>query len=496
MISYARISSDGEHDAHGVVDQHRVNRRTAKRLGWQVVAELTDNDRSASRATVVRESFEEMLRALASGLLPDGTAVRGTVILNEDRLARRAGDYERFVEALTAEDGRVFADERGPKDLYAEDVEGMGLVGVAFSKIESRKVRRRMRRFHRARAENGLPAGGTRPFGWAVDRISRHPVEAPLLAAAAMEFAAGRSLHSIVLQWIRDGVKTSLGNEWTTRSLRVTLANPRLCGWRKLNGEVVVDDDGEPVVGRWEPIIEPATWRAIDAIMKQRKGRAVGPDGNRFALATDFAEHRYLLSGILRCGKPRTDGGICNAPLRAKRGGKHARPGHYEYTCPAKSQGGCAGIGRDGPKVDEHVSEAVLAKLEQRKMRAAVGAGEWPGAEQLADSQRKLEELGREWRAGGLSNEFFFSNVRQLEQEIAQLRAEQSRHDLRAKRRSVDIAEVRRRWYATEEEGGFDVMQKRSLIREALHAVIVYPTKTQGRTPFDPNLLEPIWRDD
>jgi DNA invertase Pin-like site-specific DNA recombinase len=202
VISYARISSDGEGDEHGIGDQHRVNRRTAKRLGFTVVAEMTDNDRSASKANVVREAFESMLRALAGGRLPDGTVVRGVVVLNEDRLARRAGDYERFVEALTADDGRVFADERGSKGLYAEDVEGMGLVGVAFSKIESRKMRRRMKRFHRARAEDGKPAGGTRPFGWAVDRIHLDPAEAPLLAKAAKEFATGRSINSIVREWM------------------------------------------------------------------------------------------------------------------------------------------------------------------------------------------------------------------------------------------------------------------------------------------------------
>lgn len=226
--------------------QHKVNRRTAQRLGWEVVAELTDNDRSASKAGVIREAFEAMLKAITVGRLADGTKVRGVAVLNEDRLARRAGDYERFVEALTADDGRVFADERGPKDLYAEDVEGLGLVGVAFSKIESRKARRRLRRFHRDRAENGQPAGGTRAFGWAADRRSLDPDEAPLVAKAAKEFAAGRSLNSIAREWIAAGVRTSVGNQWSVRSLRLTLANPRLCGWRMLHGEIVTDDSGDP----------------------------------------------------------------------------------------------------------------------------------------------------------------------------------------------------------------------------------------------------------
>lgn len=61
VVSYARISADTSRDEHGVQDQHKVNRETATRLGWTVVHEITDNDRSASKVKVVRESFEELL---------------------------------------------------------------------------------------------------------------------------------------------------------------------------------------------------------------------------------------------------------------------------------------------------------------------------------------------------------------------------------------------------------------------------------------------------
>src|ERR1700712_3804059 len=54
VVSYARISADTARDEHGVVDQHKVNLETAKRLGWAVVHEITDNDRSASKLGVVR----------------------------------------------------------------------------------------------------------------------------------------------------------------------------------------------------------------------------------------------------------------------------------------------------------------------------------------------------------------------------------------------------------------------------------------------------------
>jgi hypothetical protein len=95
VVSYARISADTARDEHGVADQHKVNRDTAARLGWTVVHEITDNDRSASKLSVVREGFEQLLRILWSGHLPDGTSARGVVVVADDRLARRSGDYER-----------------------------------------------------------------------------------------------------------------------------------------------------------------------------------------------------------------------------------------------------------------------------------------------------------------------------------------------------------------------------------------------------------------
>jgi len=76
VVSYARISADTRRDEHGVQDQHELNRRTADRYGWMVVHEFTDNDKSAAKASVIRDDFEDMLRAVRSGRLSNGTPVR------------------------------------------------------------------------------------------------------------------------------------------------------------------------------------------------------------------------------------------------------------------------------------------------------------------------------------------------------------------------------------------------------------------------------------
>ncbi|MGW4405124.1 recombinase family protein [Nonomuraea sp. NPDC004702] len=496
VVSYARISADIRRDEHGVQDQHRLNRETAERQGWTVVHEYTDNDKSAAKADVVRDDFEAMLRVLRAGELPDGTAVQGVVIVAEDRLARRPGDYERFVEAITYQDGRVFADARGTKDLYSEDTESMGLFGAVISKMEVRKMQRRMRRSHRTRAEQGLPVGGTRPFGWKPDRLTLDPKEAPLVRQAVLDLVAGRSLYSIANQWRREGAKTSLGNEWTPQSLKLTVQNPRVCGWREINGELVRDAEGNPVVGQWEPIVTPEQWMAVKNIFDARRGHYIHRDGRiGHILTPDFREPNYLLTGFLRCGRAKPDGSLCNTSLRVT----HSKDCiQHIYICPGKTVGGCGGLGRRGDMVDLFISEAVLAKLEQVQLAASATPAEWPGQAEYEGAKTRLEELRVQWTAGNITNELFFSTAPDLEKRIARLRTEAQGFTAAAQRRQArsdtDISDIRRRWYLPEEEDGLPLTIKRSYIREALLAVIIYPSG-KGRRTFNPDLLEPIWRE-
>lgn len=493
VVAYSRISEDGEEDERGVTHQQRTNDKTAARLRWTIVAHIVDNDISASKANVVREGFEVLVSGLSAGTLPNGTPFSGVLAVHEDRLFRRAGDYERFVEALISKPGRRFADARGEKDLYSETAEGFGLVGVAFAKIEARKVQRRMRQWHRDRADDGASPGGTRPFGWLPDRLTKDPKEAPLLKKAAEEFANSRSLNSIVRDWQSRGVLTTLGNQWTQRSLRATLANPRLCGWRRINGELIRDGSGEPVRGNWEPIVDPETWLAIDAILAARRGRRIDRSGAPADdLPGDHREHKFLLGGILRCGKTLPDGTACNARLRVT----HQRDcAHHIYACPAKGAGGCGGLGRRGDKVDEYITELVLAKLEERTAMAEPAA--WTGGEELERIGRKLATLRQEWQDDKISDDLFFGTVRQLETRQRELRNERARHAAVAQREATDTADIRRRWNVPPEEGGLDISQKRAYIREALYAIIVLPVgRGKGsRNNFNPDLLVPIWRE-
>ncbi|WP_158057127.1 recombinase family protein [Saccharomonospora sp. CUA-673] len=363
-----------------------------------------------------------------------------------------------------------------------------------FSKIEARKTRRRMQQWHRDRAEDGKPPGGRRTFGWKEDRMTREPTEAKLLADAVEEFIAGRSLNSIVRDWQSIGVKTSTGRDWTTSSLKRLLQNPRLCGYRRIGNQLVHDDHGEPVVGAWEAIVTPEQWLAVDTLFRARAGHRVGRDGKPAeTLPVDHREHRHLLSGILRCGKTKPDGTVCNAQLRVTR---QRDCEQHIYACTTKGRGGCGGLGRRGDKVDEYITELVLAKLEQRQA-VAKAAGPWPKEAELERIEGKLTTLTEQWKSDQITDDFFFTNVRDLEQQRTSLRNERARHAAVAERAATDTTDIRRRWHTPPEDGGLDISQKRAYVREALHAVVVLPVgKGNGsRGNFNPDLLVPVWRE-
>lgn len=495
VVSYARISDDGEDDEHGVKNQHRRNTQNAARLGWTVVAEITDNDITATKAHIVRDGFELIVRGLKTDRLPDGTRFVGVVTAAEDRMCRRAGDYERLVDVFIAKPGHVFADHRGSLDLYSETVEGMGLVGVVFSKMEARKISRRLRDFHRDRIMDGKPpAGGNRPFGWQQDRVTLDPFEGPKLAKAAHDHLKGRSLNAIVREWMRLGIKTSTGRDWTTTSLKVALRNPRLCGWRRLHGEIVRDTDGKPYVGNWDTIIDTDTWQALDALFESRKGKIVGPRGVMTDMPADFRAHKHLLTSIAICGKPREDGTLCGTKLRVSR--YAYRDGHL-YTCLPKSLGGCAGVGRSGEFVDEYVTEAVLAKLEERSALEAK-TRPWGREAELAEYEDMFTALRHQWREKKITNEFYFADAQFLQGRITELTKERAKHTVTAERDAMDVTNVRLRWFSQNpNENPLDLSEKRAYIQLALHAVIVHPTPRdgRGRSKMNPDLLELVWRE-
>jgi hypothetical protein len=204
---------------------------------------------------------------------------------------------------------------------------------------------------------------------------------------------------------------------------------------------------------------------AVDAIITARKGHAVLPDGSIGApIQTGNREPRTLLTGVLRCGKPKPDGSICNVLMRTN---TYYRSNTHVYTCPGKTQGGCGGVARNGPRTDQYVSEAVLAKLDERQAMAPDSVT-WLGAPGLDRAQQKLGMLTRQWQEDHISDGLYFANLEKLEGRIRELTNERNRHAAAAQRALADVADVRRRWFISVEDGGLDlsadVTERRTIV--------------------------------
>lgn len=134
--------------------------------------------------------------------------------------------------------------------------------------------------------------------------------------ASSTSSSAGSSTASSVV-WVRSST-------WSRTRLRYLLVNPRYAGLVALvpapadtrqtrpqriavvADSLVLDRDENPVHGRWEPIVDEATWRESVRLMRSR------------ALGHVRSDRRYFGTGIFRCG-------VCGGPLFVSAG---------SYRCP------------------------------------------------------------------------------------------------------------------------------------------------------------------
>ncbi|MFK0289148.1 recombinase family protein [Streptomyces sp. NPDC090442] len=482
VVCYARISFDGRvKDAHGIEDQHRDMAGDAGKLDWLVVYRYTDNDKSASKESVVRDDFEQLLNDLATGTTPEGYPIHGVMAVNDDRLYRRPSDWERYLKAFTSHEGRVYHDSNGVQDLYAEGFEIKGLVGVAMSLSETRKKQRRSRNSHRSRAVRGQAVAAWRPFGWDDDKVTLRMKEAEAIRKAVHDVIAGASISEITRRWKEAEFITSRGNPFQYQTVKQVLLNARLCGYREIKGELVRDGDDQPIVGEWESIITPKEWFAVTAKIKER--------GQGSGLPRGGLVHKYLLTGILRCGNVLEDGTVCNSKMIGVKANDWLTYKHA-YMCKKTVDGGCNKTYKRGDKTDELIEEFVITKLVEDAASKSQDVPDWDKADALQRAITSRNELERRWQDDedeDIDDETFFRNLPVWERRIKELRADRAKHEALKAEAEAAQEDIESAWTSK------TLTQKRDAIKKVLSAVIAVPGG-KGNKAFDPELLKPVPR--
>ncbi|SCL28090.1 Site-specific DNA recombinase [Micromonospora rhizosphaerae] len=508
---YLRISDDRNEDEGGVRRQGVDTVGHALVRGASQIVFYVENDTSAfkkKRITmadpegfryyvwrVIRPRWQKMLSALRTG------AQQGVVVANIDRLARDNRDLEDAIELATYY-RRRFEGVTGSLDLNTDDGMAMARVMVAMANKQSADTARRTRRKHQELAEAGIPVGAHRPFGWQEDKRTIDHAEAEEIRQAVAKILAGVTPTGIMHDWHERGVLTPRGNTWKWSPFLSMLRNPRLCGLRARmvrsagatgrvsdHWEVVKKPDGTEVVGQWEPIITRDKWDALIA----RIGESAKP-------ALDYTvggNRKYLLSGLVRCGKcqhhPRMTG--VSSLIRGTR--------YFRYQCYGKLDGGCGSNTRSMPKVDELIRDIVFKRHDE--LSEAGGPVDEPDdgdKERLEDIEELLQELWTQWkhpeRSQRLPSKDYFAMRAELVKERDELLAARSVVENRTA--SADQArDVRKGWDTA------TVHEKRAFIERYLEAVLILPIEPvwnqklgrvvrPGSREFDEDLIEPVWR--
>ena len=438
---------------------------------------------------VIRPIFEAALADLKHGATSGGQRLDGLVVYDIDRLTRDPRNLEDAIEVVE-HFGKPIIDITGSLDLLTDNGRTMARVIVATANKSSADTARRVRRKHQAMQQKGIPAGGTRPYGWQDDRRTLNEAEADNVREAVRRFLGGAPLTGIAADWNRRGILTRTGKTWTASALKVVFKNPRICGYRgriirnadPITGrvtrrmETVLDANGDPVIGQWEPIISIEDWGAIMALLESNRKPGFGDNARK-----------YRLSGILRCGMPG-----CGTKMR---GSPRVEKGEatYYYQCPATGLGGCGGVAINGPKADEWIIEAVIAKFEfEAAKRSTETLPEaWPGTHELAEVQQQIADLTAGWRARPqlISTARYFGLLPELERDEQELIAQRDAWSARRASIANQPLSIRKDW----ESGRLTLAEQRAYIERVLVAVMVAPIQG-ARGIWNPDRMTPVWR--
>ncbi|MEV7457980.1 recombinase family protein [Pseudarthrobacter oxydans] len=280
---YVRQSEDKTGAEAAVQRQEAACRLLAEAKGWDSPRLYADNSISATTGKT-RPAFEQLIAAIESG------AVSAVVVWHLDRLTRSMKDLTRIIEAGQAHRVNIACVHGVSLDLGDPTGVAVAQILTAIAGMEVGHKGRRQREANKQRAEAGEAFWSRRPFGY--DRkdgvVITVPAEAAAIQEAAKAILGGATLTSVVSQWNAAGLRTTTKQQgpWGVTQLRRVLMNPRYAGKRLYNGE-------DKALGKWELILDEETSRRLEEMLTDPRRRTAPDDLNA----------KYLLSGILVCGK-------------------------------------------------------------------------------------------------------------------------------------------------------------------------------------------------
>jgi site-specific DNA recombinase len=460
---YVRISEDREGAGLGVKRQEADCRQLAQRLGWDVSEVYIDNDLSAYNGKD-RPAYTRLLDDLRDG------SIGAVVAWHTDRLHRSPRELEAFIDVCEAGGVGVQTVMAGPIDLSSASGRMTARVSGAVARHESEHKAERIRRKARELAEAGkIGGGGSRPYGYNLDRRTVRPQEATIVRELADRILKGEPMRALVRDLNTRQVPTVSGRIWTTIGIRRMLSSGRIAGWREHRRELVAPAE-------WEAIIDRPTLDRLRSLLLD-PSRRVSPGP---------VVRRYLLGGALaRCG-------ICGQPLRAA----PREDGTRRYGCrPVPGSPGCRKIAIVAEPLEAMLRDLILERLDSPQMLAAIEAHDRQTAaavdlDTLAVDESTLQDLARDFYVDRLIGRAEYLTARdglQTRIDAARRRMARTNGSGRARELAGFGAKLRQAW----DSESFD--WRRAIVTTLVDKVTVAPGR-RGYNRFDPSRVGVEWR--
>jgi site-specific DNA recombinase len=165
------------------------------------------------------------------------------------------------------------------------------LAGVAQMELEAIQARQSGSQAHLRRM--GRWPGGNAPYGYRVVRngngckLDLDPDTAPVVGMIAGRILDGNTMAAVCRELTSTGIPAPKGGKWQISTMRHLLRSPALRGHRVHKGQVVLGDDGQPVMFGPE-LLDAETFQRLQAELKPGNGAGVRKNASP-------------LSGLLLC---------------------------------------------------------------------------------------------------------------------------------------------------------------------------------------------------
>ncbi|MFS0018626.1 recombinase family protein [Corynebacterium striatum] len=283
VAAYARVSTEAEEQASSYEAQiDYYTRHIQSRTDWEFAGMYADEGITGT-TTKHREGFKTMIT--------DALAGKIDLILTKSvsRFARNTVDTLTHVRQLKDKGVEVYFEK---ENIWTLDSKGELLITImsSLAQEESRSISENVTWGHRKRFADGkimVPYASLLGYKKGEDgNLAIDETEAPIVRRIYARFLQGATPQTIAKELTAEQIPTPRGKTvWPPSTVRSILANEKYKGDALLQKSFTTDfltktmkvNEGEVpqyyVTGNHEPIINPATWDAVQAELARRAGK-------------------------------------------------------------------------------------------------------------------------------------------------------------------------------------------------------------------------------